>query len=115
VRSVHDLHVWSIASGRPSLTAHVLVQPDAPADNDGLLRALRTMLVERFDLHHSTLQIEHTPCAQGDAAEQGHHDPCWPHEAAAPAGQDHGHGHHHGHEHHAHGHGHGHTHHHHHH
>jgi cobalt-zinc-cadmium efflux system protein len=124
VRSVHDLHVWSIASGRPSLTAHVLVQPDLPAGDDTLLRALRTMLVERFDLHHSTLQIERTPCAQGDAAEQGHRDPCWPqgsgHEAAATAGHDHDHGHghkhghDHGHHHAAHDHGPGHTHHHHH-
>jgi cobalt-zinc-cadmium efflux system protein len=57
VVEVHDLHVWTVGSGFPALSAHVLVQPDA--DCHDLRRQLAAMLAERFDLGHSTLQVEH--------------------------------------------------------
>ncbi len=59
VREVHDLHVWTLTSGFPVLSAHVLVAPGA--DCHGLRRQLEEMLAERFDLDHSTLQVEHAP------------------------------------------------------
>jgi cobalt-zinc-cadmium efflux system protein len=57
VREVHDLHVWTLTSGFPVLSAHVLVAPGA--DCHGLRRDLEAMLGERFGLEHSTLQVEH--------------------------------------------------------
>lgn len=56
VRSVHDLHVWTITSGRNVVSAHVLIDPQArPADVlDGLCRCLAT----QFDIDHSTFQLE---------------------------------------------------------
>ena len=57
VHEVHDLHVWTLTSGFPVLSAHVLVAPGA--DCHGLRRDLEAMLVERFGLDHSTLQVEH--------------------------------------------------------
>jgi cobalt-zinc-cadmium efflux system protein len=57
VREVHDLHVWTITSGFPSLSAHVLVAPDA--DCHAKRRELDRMLAERFGLTHTTLQVEH--------------------------------------------------------
>jgi cobalt-zinc-cadmium efflux system protein len=59
VREVHDLHVWTLTSGFPVLSAHVLVAPGA--DCHGLRRDLEAMLGERFGLEHSTLQVEHAP------------------------------------------------------
>ena len=59
VREVHDLHVWTLTSGFPVLSAHVLVAPGA--DCHGLRRGLEAMLGERFGLEHSTLQVEHVP------------------------------------------------------
>jgi cobalt-zinc-cadmium efflux system protein len=59
VRSVHDLHVWTLTSGFPVLSAHVLVSPGA--DCHGLRRQLEELLAERFDLEHTTLQVEHAP------------------------------------------------------
>ena len=59
VREVHDLHVWTLTSGFPVLSAHVLVAPGA--DCHGLRRGLEAMLGERFGLEHSTLQVEHAP------------------------------------------------------
>jgi cobalt-zinc-cadmium efflux system protein len=57
VVEVHDLHVWTVGSGFPALSAHVLVQPQG--DCHEARRALATMLAERFDLRHTTLQVEH--------------------------------------------------------
>ncbi len=59
VQSVHDLHVWQIASDFPSLSAHVLVHPGD--DCHGIRRELEEMLHERFHLDHTTLQVDHAP------------------------------------------------------
>jgi cobalt-zinc-cadmium efflux system protein len=57
VVEVHDLHIWTITSGFPALSAHVLVSPGA--DCHGVRRDLERLLHERFGLHHTTLQVEH--------------------------------------------------------
>jgi cobalt-zinc-cadmium efflux system protein len=57
VQEVHDLHVWTITSGFPSLSAHVLV-PEGD-DCHAVRRRLEAMLSERFGLTHTTLQVEH--------------------------------------------------------
>jgi cobalt-zinc-cadmium efflux system protein len=57
VASVHDLHVWAIDSGFPALSAHVLVRPGD--DCHAIRRDLERMLVERFEIDHTTLQVDH--------------------------------------------------------
>ena len=57
VLEVHDLHVWEVTSGFPALSAHVLVSPDC--DCHAVRRELETLLAERFDITHSTLQVDH--------------------------------------------------------
>lgn len=58
---VHDLHVWTLTTGRHALAAHVVV--DAAADGDAVLEAMRALLAERFAVHHVTIQLECTrPC-----------------------------------------------------
>jgi cobalt-zinc-cadmium efflux system protein len=59
VADVHDLHVWTVSSGFPSVSAHVLVEPGA--DCHGLRQELADLLREGFGLSHSTLQVEHAP------------------------------------------------------
>ncbi|MEO6147492.1 MAG: cation diffusion facilitator family transporter, partial [Sulfuriferula sp.] len=61
VTSVHDLHIWTLASGKVSLSAHL----DIPTMQDwpGILHSTRTMLHSRFDIDHVTLQPE-LPAAQ---------------------------------------------------
>jgi cobalt-zinc-cadmium efflux system protein len=65
VSDVHDLHVWTVGSGFPSVSAHVLVEPGA--DCHAIRLELATLLRDRFALGHSTLQVEHAPAqvAQG--------------------------------------------------
>ncbi len=57
VESVHDLHVWEISSGFPSLSAHVLVHEGD--DCHRIRRELEALLAERFDIEHTTLQVDH--------------------------------------------------------
>jgi cobalt-zinc-cadmium efflux system protein len=57
VVEVHDLHVWTITSGFPALSAHVLVQPGA--DCHGKRRELQRLLTEEFGISHATLQVDH--------------------------------------------------------
>lgn len=56
VREVHDLHIWTITSGRYALTAHVVVSDAGTSYR--VLREVRQLLTEKFALAHSTIQIE---------------------------------------------------------
>ncbi|MGI8862777.1 MAG: cation diffusion facilitator family transporter, partial [Solirubrobacteraceae bacterium] len=57
VSQVHDLHVWEITSGFPSLSAHVLVDNDCNCHE--VARTLKQLLHENFDIDHTTLQVDH--------------------------------------------------------
>ncbi|HXO20506.1 MAG TPA: cation diffusion facilitator family transporter [Thermoanaerobaculia bacterium] len=59
VRGVHDLHVWTITSGRESLSAHVVAAAGAGARSPReLLSDIRHALHDRFGIHHVTIQVE---------------------------------------------------------
>jgi cation diffusion facilitator family transporter len=60
VLEVHDLHAWTITSGLPVLSAHVVVQDDVLAEGHGgrVLDALSDCLGGHFDLAHCTFQLE---------------------------------------------------------
>jgi cobalt-zinc-cadmium efflux system protein len=56
VQDVHDLHIWTITSGREALSAHVIhVETIAQAE---LLKQLRTKLHDLFGVDHLTIQME---------------------------------------------------------
>jgi cobalt-zinc-cadmium efflux system protein len=59
VVNVHDLHIWELTSGFPSLSAHVLVHPRD--DCHAIRLELERFLEERFRLEHTTLQVDHAP------------------------------------------------------
>jgi cobalt-zinc-cadmium efflux system protein len=56
VRSVHDLHVWTVTSGFGAIAAHVVVAEGA--DRDLIRRRLELTLRESFGIEHTTLQME---------------------------------------------------------
>jgi cobalt-zinc-cadmium efflux system protein len=62
VVQVHDLHVWEVTSGFPALSAHVVVR--AGDDCHDRRRSLQHVLEARFNLHHTTLQVDHEAAAQ---------------------------------------------------
>lgn len=56
VEAVHDLHVWTVTSGFIALSAHV--ETEESRDQHEILVRLRSLLAQRFDIEHATLQLE---------------------------------------------------------
>jgi cobalt-zinc-cadmium efflux system protein len=76
VRQVHDLHVWTIASGIYALSVHVNI--DNHINRDCLTWELEELLHHRFGLEHNTIQVEgpdfHDPrVCPLQRPEHGHH------------------------------------------
>jgi cobalt-zinc-cadmium efflux system protein len=56
VRSVHELHVWTVTSGFEALAAHIVTAPGV--DRDRARREVEYLLRDRFGIEHTTLQME---------------------------------------------------------
>src|SRR5687768_11731678 len=56
VQRVHDLHVWTLTSGREAMSAHVVVAD--VRESDRLLGELHTVLHAHFGIDHTTIQLE---------------------------------------------------------
>ena len=73
VVEVHDLHVWTITSGMPVLSAHVVVEPATMAvacGSTGILDRLGACVGDHFDVEHSTFQLE--PTGHGEHEHAAH-------------------------------------------
>lgn len=72
VQGAHDLHVWTLTSGMPVLSVHVVVDDDVLADNAGgrVLDALGECLAHHFDVDHCTFQLE--PAGHADHEHAAH-------------------------------------------
>ncbi|MET3806303.1 cobalt-zinc-cadmium efflux system protein [Nakamurella sp. UYEF19] len=57
VAEVHDLHIWDVTSGMPSLSAHILVDPTG--DCHAVRRDLEVLLRGEYRIDHTTLQVDH--------------------------------------------------------
>ena len=62
VKNVHHVHIWQMDEHHNALEAHVVVE--SFKETESVKQALKTCLAERFDLTHSTLEFEITPCGQ---------------------------------------------------
>jgi cobalt-zinc-cadmium efflux system protein len=76
VRSVHDLHVWTLTTGRYVLTAHIVCSEEGAP---GLLKEISEELRRDFRIFHTTLQMEGEDCGDMHAPLHGeesapHHD-----------------------------------------
>src|SRR5438309_7950838 len=57
---VHDLHVWSLTTGRYALSAHAVVTGDHDHDaDDAILAAMADLCARDFHIDHVTIQLEH--------------------------------------------------------
>ena len=57
VEEVHDLHVWTLTTGRYALSAHVVAR-NRVGDNE-LLTAMTAVCLQGFRIAHTTIQVEH--------------------------------------------------------
>src|SRR5579875_864755 len=62
VLDVHDLHLWSLSSSLRAASAHVLVQDMPVSKACDILAAVNAVLAERFQIAHTSLQLETTAC-----------------------------------------------------
>ncbi|MFE3520845.1 cation diffusion facilitator family transporter [Streptomyces sp. NPDC059161] len=69
VEDVHDLHAWTITSGMPVLSAHVVVSQDIldSVGHEKLLHELQGCLGDHFDVEHCTFQLEPSGHAEHEA------------------------------------------------
>jgi len=56
VRSVHDLHVWTVGNGQVALSCHVVVPSEGSRST--LLSEIYQVLGSRFGIGHATIQVE---------------------------------------------------------
>jgi cobalt-zinc-cadmium efflux system protein len=61
VEEVHHVHVWSITQSRRMVTLHACVS--GSADQDSMVRGIKTRLKDQFGLDHATVEIERDTCA----------------------------------------------------
>lgn len=66
VDDVHDLHIWSLGSEASALSCHVVIEDMPTSESELILVDLNQVLADRFDIHHATIQFEHTRCAVAD-------------------------------------------------
>jgi len=65
VTSSHDLHVWALSSDEMALSCHVVVGDCPLGDAEHVVRDLEQRLCERFDIGHTTIQVESChPCGE---------------------------------------------------
>jgi cobalt-zinc-cadmium efflux system protein len=58
VLEVHDLHVWTIASSMNALSGHIVVPDQILSEADKAVQAINRMLLEKYGITHTTLQVE---------------------------------------------------------
>jgi cobalt-zinc-cadmium efflux system protein len=59
LQEVHDLHVWCLRSGVHALTMHGVIGEDV--DDAAILTAMTRLLGDRFNIHHTTIQLDRRP------------------------------------------------------
>jgi cobalt-zinc-cadmium efflux system protein len=62
VLGVHDLHVWTVASGIHSASCHVLVSEQSIRSGEQILKAVAHMLTHHYAIGHTTIQVECQGC-----------------------------------------------------
>ena len=97
VNDVHHLNIWTICSHILALSAHVDVRPDFKSTQAEVLRRIEDILLERYHISHTTLQVECTMCIDTPVIKELRHRPrkgMHPHEhhhGHAACGHDHHH------------------------
>ncbi len=65
VQDVHDLHVWTIADEMYALSCHIQVSLPQPSDSALVVRAVKSLLAEKYAIDHVTIETECGGCGDG--------------------------------------------------
>ena len=76
ITGMHDLHVWALSSEQTALSVHVVMEDCQLADAEHVVRELELRLCSKFDIEHTTIQIESChPCGEIDHGVGAHNHP----------------------------------------
>ena len=73
VKDIHHLNVWTICSHIVALSAHLDVEDDHKHRQADVIHAVEHMLLDRFHISHTTLQVECLSCAAGPIIKRLNH------------------------------------------
>ena len=64
VKSLHDLHVWTITSGMNAISAHILIEKPESVQASDILKEINELLKKEYNIIHSTFQTECESCSE---------------------------------------------------
>lgn len=68
IKDIHELHVWSICSNIYALSTHALVNDQKVNQVETILKDIESLLKDKFNITHSTIQFESNPCSAAGVA-----------------------------------------------
>jgi cobalt-zinc-cadmium efflux system protein len=74
VNEVHDIHIWTITSNIYALSAHLVIDDQMVSKSMDIVRTVRQELARRYNISHTTLQLECESCPTGCVCELVRHD-----------------------------------------
>jgi cobalt-zinc-cadmium efflux system protein len=74
VNEVHDIHIWTITSSIYALSAHLIIDDQMVSKSVDIVRMVRQELAKRYNISHTTLQLECESCPTGIVCEIDRHD-----------------------------------------
>lgn len=74
VNEVHDIHIWTITSNIYALSAHLVIDDQMVSKGLDIVRMVRQELATRYNISHTTLQLECESCPTGVVCELDRHD-----------------------------------------
>lgn len=63
VGGFHEIHIWTITSGRRALSAHLLTGNISIRESHSIICAVRQVLLEKYNISHATIEAECDVCA----------------------------------------------------
>jgi cobalt-zinc-cadmium efflux system protein len=74
VNEVHDIHIWTITSDIYALSAHLVIDDQMVSRSMEIVKTARQELAKRYNISHTTLQLECQSCPTGCVCELDTHD-----------------------------------------
>ncbi len=74
VNEVHDIHIWTITSNIYALSAHLVIDDQMVSKSTDIVKAVREELARRYNISHTTLQLECESCPSGSVCEIEKHN-----------------------------------------
>jgi len=74
VNEAHDVHIWTITSNIYALSAHLVIDDQMVSKSIEIISTVKRELAQRFNISHTTLQLECKGCPTGIVCEIDRHD-----------------------------------------